>query len=53
MREIRLMPQGDAEPIAFTIRYATVLAGTAPILCIYPFIQKYFAKGVLIGAVKE
>ncbi len=53
LREMLLMPPGDAEPIALTIRYATVLVGTVPILCVYPFIQKYFAKGVLIGAVKE
>ncbi|MDR2402961.1 MAG: carbohydrate ABC transporter permease, partial [Spirochaetaceae bacterium] len=31
----------------------TIVISTAPILCIYPFLQKYFAKGVLIGSVKE
>ncbi len=34
------------------LRMATVLVSTVPILIIYPFLQKYFAKGVLIGAVK-
>jgi putative aldouronate transport system permease protein len=35
------------------IKYCTIVISTAPILCVYPFLQKYFAKGVLIGSVKE
>lgn len=35
-----------------TIKYAAVVISTVPILCIYPFLQKYFVKGVMIGAVK-
>jgi putative aldouronate transport system permease protein len=34
------------------IKMATVVVATVPILCVYPFLQKYFAKGVLIGSVK-
>ena len=34
------------------IRAATVIASTIPILLVYPFLQKYFIKGVLIGSVK-
>jgi len=34
------------------IRSATVIASTVPILIVYPFLQKYFIKGVLIGSVK-
>ena len=37
---------------AETIKYATIILTTVPILCIYPFLQKYFVKGVMIGAVK-
>lgn len=44
---------GDTEAIGMTIRYATIIIATVPILLIYPFIQKYFAKGVMVGAVKE
>ena len=43
----------DTEAIGVTIRYATTIVATVPILCVYPFIQKYFTKGVMIGAVKE
>ena len=39
--------------ISETIKYATIVISTVPILCIYPFLQKYFVKGVMIGAVKE
>ena len=41
-----------AKPPAVTIRAAIIIVSTFPILCIYPFIQKYFIKGVMIGAIK-
>ena len=34
------------------VQYSTVIVATLPMLVIYPFLQKYFAKGVMIGAVK-
>lgn len=34
------------------IKYATILVATIPILCVYPFAQKYFATGVMIGSIK-
>ena len=37
---------------AETIKYAAIIVTTVPVLCIYPFLQKYFVKGVTIGAVK-
>lgn len=45
----------DANALALgeTIKYATIIVSVIPILCVYPFIQKYFTKGVMIGAVKE
>lgn len=44
---------GDVEPIGETIKYATIVVATVPILFLYPFLQRYFVKGVLIGAIKE
>nr|WP_324254064.1 carbohydrate ABC transporter permease [Paenibacillus sp. 1001270B_150601_E10] len=43
----------DTMPIGETIKYATIIVATVPILVLYPFLQKYFVKGVMIGAIKE
>lgn len=43
---------GYAQSSADQIKYAVIIISTLPILCVYPFIQKYFEKGVMIGAVK-
>ncbi len=40
------------DQFAETIKYAVIVISTVPVLCIYPFVQKYFVKGVMIGAVK-
>lgn len=42
----------DSYLISETIQYATIVVATLPIMCVYPFVQKYFVKGVMIGAVK-
>jgi len=42
----------DGISIAETVKYAVIIVATLPILTIYPFLQKYFVKGVMIGAVK-
>lgn len=44
---------GNSYAMSFTIKYATVMVATIPILVVYPFIQKYFVKGVMIGSLKE
>ncbi len=43
---------GDVLVVEESLKYATVLVSIAPIMCVYPFLQKYFVKGVMIGAVK-
>ncbi|MEG2584536.1 MAG: carbohydrate ABC transporter permease, partial [Oscillospiraceae bacterium] len=39
--------------ISETIKYAVIMVSTIPILCLYPFLQRFFVNGVMIGAVKE
>jgi putative aldouronate transport system permease protein len=43
----------DKEAIAETIKYATTVVATVPIILVYPFLQKYFVKGALLGSLKE
>lgn len=42
----------DSNIPAVTLQYAMLIVSMLPIMCVYPFLQKYFAKGVLVGAVK-
>ena len=65
LRTILLTTQGDeltgiestsaqaaAQEAGESMRYALIVVATVPILMVYPFIQKYFAKGVMIGSLK-
>lgn len=42
----------DTQRVSETVKYATIVVATVPILCVYPFLQKYFVKGVMVGAIK-
>ena len=47
---VNVRAQSDAN--AVTIKAASIIVSTVPILIVYPFVQKYFVKGVMIGGVK-
>ncbi len=53
-----IMNSNDAEAmaeqarIAETMKYALIIVSTLPIMCIYPMLQKFFIKGIMIGAIK-
>ena len=47
------MDINDRAIVSQTIKYATIIVSTVPVLLIYPFLQKYFVQGMMIGAVKE
>lgn len=44
--------QGSTSISTISVRMATIMVSTVPILLVYPFIQKYFVKGALIGSIK-
>ena len=62
LREILLQNQelgsGDGTGLyekmmaAETMKYAIIIVSSLPVICMYPFVQKYFVKGVMVGAIK-
>jgi putative aldouronate transport system permease protein len=50
---IGLGDASDKTSLAETVKLATIIVATVPILMIYPFLQKYFVKGVMVGGIKE
>ena len=42
----------DFKRMVQVVKYAVIVVATAPIMCMYPFLQKYFVKGVMIGSIK-
>jgi len=52
-----VMGSGEAAQVALRLanmlRYSVIIVATIPIMCVYPFVQKYFNQGVMIGAVKS
>ena len=51
--EVNMAEGGKSMVLADTIKSASIVISTVPILIVYPFLQKYFVQGVMIGAVKE
>lgn len=52
-QDLALDPTSAAAMSERTIKAAQIFIGVLPILLIYPFLQKYFVKGMIVGAVKE
>ncbi len=66
LRELLVLPQASSNVFAAevvsggessvllkeVIKYCTIIVSTLPILCFYPFLQKYFVKGVMVGSLK-
>jgi len=50
--DLNSMDPNFVKPPDQSIKMAVIVVGTLPILCVYPFLQKHFAKGVLLGSVK-
>ena len=53
MQDLALDPASAEQMSQRTIKAAQVFIGALPILMVYPFLQKYFVKGIVMGAVKE
>ena len=49
---VHMLSGNNASSVGILIKYANIVITTLPILCAYPFAQKYFVKGVLLGSVK-
>lgn len=56
LRNLVMLEQNAQDPEDLvpqeTLKMAMIVVGTVPILCVYPFLQKHFAAGVMVGAIK-
>lgn len=48
----KLYESGNPPPPSEALKAANIIAATLPIVCVYPFLQKYFVKGMTMGSVK-
>ena len=42
----------EQQRIAGIIKYAVMVVSTLPVICIYPFLQRFFVNGVMVGSIK-
>lgn len=63
LRDILILNMGLGNPndvrrqqellyFSYLLRYSTIIVASAPVMLVYPFVQKYFIKGIMIGALK-
>ncbi len=55
--DIQMIERGEESALAKmmmseSIKYAVIIVASVPVMCLYPFLQKYFVKGVMVGAIK-
>jgi putative aldouronate transport system permease protein len=48
-----LSQSGPVGPTAESVRAATMVVAIVPIVLVYPFLQRYFVSGILVGSIKE
>ena len=51
--QVNMLEGGANAVLSETIKSAAIVFATVPIIIVYPFLQKHFVQGVMIGAVKE
>lgn len=50
MRE--LVVEDETNVLELSLKYSAIIFTTLPILCVYPFLQRYFVKGIMVGSIK-
>ncbi|CAM4116916.1 carbohydrate ABC transporter permease [Lederbergia lenta] len=48
-----ISPDSELQDVSEIMKYGAIIVTSLPVLILYPFVQKYFVKGVMIGSIKE